>query len=254
MRLQDKVVIITGGGTGIGKALSLGLADEGAKIVAADINYPAAMEVADTINRKGGEALAVKTDVSDEKSTLEMAQKTVERFGKINVLINNAGLFAALGPAKPFDKIDIAEWDRVMAVNLRGPFLCCRAVVPHMKALGKGKIINLGSGTAYRGNAGRIHYVTSKGGIIGFTRAMALELAGTNITVNTLNPGSIVHDAPLKSGAVNQQFIDKIISMRAVKKIMRPEDLVGAAVFMASDECDFMDGESIIVDGGIAFI
>ena len=217
MRLKDKVAIVTGGGTGIGRALALGLAGAVAKIVIADINYPAARDVADIINKKGGEALALNTDVSDEKSTLEMAHKTIERFGRINILINNAGLFSALGPQKPFDKIDIAEWDRVMDTNVRGPFLCCRAVVPHMKALGKGKIINLGSGTAYRGNVGRIHYVTSKGGVIAFTRAMALELSGTNITVNTLNPGSIVHEGPLKSGAVNQQFIDKIISMRTIK-------------------------------------
>lgn len=253
MRLKDKIAIITGGGVGIGRAFSLGLSQEGAKVVAADINFEAAQEVVKEIERRGREALALKTDVSDVQSTQEMAKRTVERFGKIDILFNNAGLFVALGPARPWDQIDVEEWDRVMAVNLKGLFLCSRAVVPYMLKQGKGKIINISSGTAYRGNVGRIHYVTSKAGVLGFTRALARELAGKNINVNTIAPGSTLHKAVLEKGDMGPEVIKQFIAQRCIKREMYPEDLVGTAVFLSSDESDMICGETIIVDGGMAF-
>ena len=157
MRLKERVAIVTGGGVGIGKAYSFGLANDGAQVVITDIGFEAAKTVAREIEQQGREALPVETDVSDQNSTLEMAERTVKRFGRIDILVNNAALFTALGPLKPWDEIDVAEWDRVMAVNLRGLFLCSRAVVPHMKAQGKGKIINISSGLAYRGVAGLVN-------------------------------------------------------------------------------------------------
>jgi len=254
VKLKDRVAIVTGGGKGIGQAFCLGLAGEGAKVVAADINFEGAQTVAKEIEQQGMEALALRTDVADENSTLEMARQTAERFGRIDILINNAALFTALGPAKPWDTIDVEEWDRVMAINLRGPFLCSRAVVPHMKAQGKGKIINIASGLAYKGVAGRLHYVTSKAGVLGFTRGLARELAGQNINVNTIAIGQTLSEGVLNRGDTTPESIAGIKSQRCVRKEMYPGDVVGTAVFLASDDSEFICGETIMIDGGIVFI
>jgi 3-oxoacyl-[acyl-carrier protein] reductase len=254
MRLKDKVAIITGGGIGIGKAYSIGFSAEGAKVVIADINYAAAKSVAKEIEQKGKESLALGTDVTNEQSTIEMAKATVDRFGRIDILVNNAALFTALGPAKQWDTIEVDEWDRVMAVNLRGLFLCSKAVVPYMQTQGGGKIINISSGTAYRGEIGRIHYVTSKAGILGFTRALARSLAGQNINVNCIAPGSTLSEGVIARGDQTPEALDRIKAMRCVRKEMHPDDLVGTAVFLASDESEFICGQTIIVDGGTAFV
>ncbi len=254
MRLKDRVAIVTGGGIGIGKAFCSGLADEGAKVVAADINFEAAQKVAQEIEQQGKEALALRTDVTDGKSTLEMAQKTVERFGRIDILINNAALFTALGPAKPWDAIDVEEWDRVMAVNLKGLFLCAKAVVPHMKTQGKGKIISISSGLAYRGVAGRLHYVTSKAGVLGFTRGLARELAGQNINVNTIAIGQTLSEGLINRGDVTPESIARLKAQRCIQKEMYPRDIVGTAVFLSSDDSEFISGETIMIDGGVAFL
>ena len=192
MKLQGKVVIVTGGARGLGKAYALGLAKEGARIVAADIVD--GTEVVEEVKKSGGEAIAVLTDVSKEESVEAMARAAVEKFGRIDVLINNAALFTALGK-KPFHQISVEEWDRVQAVNVRGTFLCCKAVYPQMKKQGKGKIINISSATFHQGTPYFIHYVTSKGGIVGFTRALARELGDDGISVNAIAPGLTVSES-----------------------------------------------------------
>jgi len=252
MRLKDRVAIVTGGGYGIGGAYSLGLAEEGAKVVLADINFEAAKAVAKEIEQKGGEALPLRTDVTSLESTQEMADKTVKKFGKIDILVNNASLFAALG-TKQWDKIDVDEWDRVMAVNLRGMWLCSKAVVPHMKAQGKGRIINISSGRAYKGGAGNLHYVTSKAGVLGFTRGLACALAGTGINVNTIAPGSTLSEGVLARGVTPEARAKRNLE-RCVQKEQYPKDLVGTLIFLSSDESEFICGETIVVDGGTVFV
>ena len=254
MRLRDRVAIVTGGGVGIGKAYSFGMANEGAKVVIADINFDGAKSVAEELEQQGKEALPLKTDVSDQKSTLEMAEKAIEQFGRIDILVNNAAVFTDLIPAKLWDEVDIEEWDRVMAVNLRGLFLCVRAVVPYMKAQGKGKIINISSSTAYHGITGAIHYVTSKGGVIAFTRALSRELTGQNININNIAPGLTLSEGVLaKGGFLGQDEIVQVRAMRCSQKDVYPEDMVGAMLFLASDDSDAVYGQTIIVDGGNVF-
>lgn len=253
MSLENKVAVITGGGLGIGKEYCLGLAKEGAGVVVADIDFEAANNVALEIERAGGKALAVRTDVSDEAGTIAMAKKTAECFGRIDVLVNNAGLFTALGGHKPFMELSVADWDRTMAVNVKGLFLCVRAVYPYMKAQGKGKIVNIGSTIASEGGAGHLHYGTSKGAVLSFTRNLARELADDNITVNTLSPGMTTHEAVIAKKGMTQDRIDRMVKSRCVHKDMVPRDLVGTLVFLASDDSDMVCGQNIIVDGGFWF-
>lgn len=255
MKLNNRVAIVTGGARGIGKAFCSGLAGEGAKVVIADIDFERATVTAKELQQNGKEALAVKTDVSDEKSTLELARKTMEKFGRIDILVNNAAMFASLGFGKTFDKVDVSEWDRMMAVNLRGLFLCSRAVIPHMLAQGKGKIINISSGTAYRGIPRAIHYVTTKAGVVGFTRALSRELAGKNINVNTIAPGLTLSEGVVSGGGfVNQEGWEQARVARCTQKNLYPEDLVGTLIFLASDDSDSICGQTIVVDGGVAFV
>lgn len=254
MRLKGRVAIVTGGGVGIGRAYCFGLAKEGAKVVVADINFEAAQKVAQEIIKQKGEALAVNVDVSDEKSTREMAKKAMEKFGGIDILVNNAAIFTALMPPKPWDQVPLDEWDRVMAVNLRGILLCCRAVVPQMKTQGKGKIVNIASSTAWHGITGAIHYVTSKGGVIAFTRALSRELTGANINVNGLAPGLTLSEKVLaKGGFADSDEAEMVRKMRVSQKHLYPEDLVGTMIFLASDDSDSLFGQTILVDGGSVF-
>ncbi len=192
---------------------------------------------------------AVVGDVSNPEDTEEMARATMERFGRIDGLINNAAMFQRPAMSRvPFDQIPVEEWDRLMAINLRGVFLCCRAVVPHMKDQQSGKIVNISSGTVYFGSTNLLHYVTSKAGVIGLTRGLARELGDFNINVNAIAPGltiSMDESNDVRSG-MNQQRIQA----RALKRSEVPEDLVGAAVFLCSSESDFMTGQTMVVDGG----
>lgn len=249
MRLKDKVAIITGGAEGIGKSYALGFAREGAKIVIADINLPAANALADTLKKQGTEALALKTDVSVLRDTEEMAKKTAEQFGRIDVLVNNAALYVRMKLSRvPLHQIDPAEWDKVMAVNLTGVFLCCRAVLPHMIKQKAGKIINIASGLAFSSVPNMTHYIASKGGVVSLTRALAREVGDYNINVNCIAPGSTFSEEPTNLAAV--EFRKKDLHLRAIKRVEYPDDLVGTAIFLASPDSDFITGQTIVVDGG----
>jgi 3-oxoacyl-[acyl-carrier protein] reductase len=250
MRLQGRVAIVTGGGHGIGRAYALGLAGEGASVVIAEIDAAAAEKVAQEIEAQGGQALAVPTDVSNEESTQAMAHRTVDRFGGIDILVNNASIFATVPMSRVgFEQISVEEWDRLMAVNLKGPWLCCRAVVPYMRQRGKGKIINISSGTILDGGGGtRAHYIASKAGVMGLTRVLAVELGKDNICVNTIAPGSTLSEENPSEEVL--RFRQSRVGDRALARVERPEDLVGTVLFLASDDSDFITGQMIVVDGG----
>jgi len=243
-RLEGRVAIITGGGHGIGRAYAQRLAQEGAKIVIAELDRPAGERVAAEL---GG--LAVQTDVATEASVNDMARRAIERFGRIDVLVNNAAIFATVPMSRaPFDQVDPAEWDRMMAVNLRGTWLACRAVIPQMRQQRYGKIINISSGTALKGSASRIHYVTSKAGILGFTKTLAMEVGKDNICVNCIAPGSTLSEENADDSIV--KYRQAAASTRALQRMQKPEDLVGAVAFFASSDSDFITGQTLVVDGG----
>lgn len=250
MRLKGKVAIVTGGARGLGKAYASRLYEEGAKVVVADILD--ATNVVQAIDKREGEALALYTNVSEEESTQEMARKTIEHFGRIDILINNAAISTTI-VKKPFYEISANEWDEVIQVNLKGVFLCCKAVYPQMKKQGKGKIINISSGTFFKGLPNFIHYVTSKGGIIGFTRALAREVGGAGICVNAISPGYTLTEVLTEKPHDPEEFVRDIVSSRCFKRDELPEDITGTIVFLASEESNFITGQTIVVDGGSVF-
>lgn len=252
--LKEKVVIVTGGGHGIGRAYCLGFGSAGARVVSADIDEPAAMKVAKEVNTQTDvKALGVKVDVANEASTKMMVQTILDQFGRIDILVNNAAIFATIPMNRGgIDTIDPAEWDRMMAVNLKGLFFCCRAVLPTMRKQKSGKIVNISSGTALNGSAGRIHYVTSKAGVIGFTRTLAREVGDDNINVNAIAPGSTLsEDNPTEEIIKMRQAR---LTDRALKRVQLPQDLVGTVLFLSSPLSDFMTGQTVCVDGGVAFL
>lgn len=247
VRLKDRVAIVTGAAQGIGKAYALRLAEEGAKVVIADVldGRPVQQEITST----GAEALALQTDVADEQQTLEMAQKTAERFGRIDILVNNAALYATIG-IKPFWEITPEEWDHLMQVNVKGSFLCAKSVYPYMKKQGYGKIINVASAVFFKGLPNFLHYAASKGAVIAMTRSMAREIGDQNICVNAIAPGYVVTEA-VKPELINDpKFIQAAVGGRCLKRHEVPEDLTGTIVFLASADSDFMTGQTIVVDGG----
>jgi 3-oxoacyl-[acyl-carrier protein] reductase len=247
--LTGRVAIITGGGKGIGKVYAQEFARAGAKIVAADIDGEAAEAVAQDIVRGNGEAIGLTTDVADEASANAMAKAALERFGAIDILINNASLMSVL-PRRSWLEIPVEEWDRVMAVNLRGLFLCSRAVFPAMRERGRGKIVNISSSRVWDGTPNRLHYTTSKAGVIGFTRALARELGEFGINVNAVTPGLTLSDTQVASSSGN--YIKARAGDRALGRDQFPEDLVGTVMFLASAASDFITGQTINVDGGKA--
>jgi len=247
--LTGKIVVITGGGKGIGKVYAREFARAGARVVAADIDGVAAEAVAGEIGREGGEALALATDIADAGATEAMAAAALERFGAIDVLVNNASLMSVL-PRRSWLEIPVEEWDRVMAVNLRGMFLACRAVFPAMRAQGRGKIVNISSSRVWEGTPNRLHYTTSKAGVIGFTRALAREVGEFGITVNAVTPGMTQSETQVQSSSGN--YLAARVAGRAIERVQYPEDLVGAVMFLSSPASDFMTGQTINVDGGKA--
>lgn len=247
MKLQGKVAIITGAARGIGRAFAERLAEEGASVVVADVLD--GQDTVKAIESHGGQALALRVDVSKAEDTEAAAKSAMERFGRIDVLVNNAGLFANLARGSFLD-IPLAEWDLTMSVNLRGLFLCSRAVYPYMKDQGEGSIVNISSGTALKGTPNLLHYVTSKGGVISFTRALAKEIGESGIRVNCIAPGITRSEGMLNWG---EDADASTVASRVFKRSMVPDDLTGALVFLASDDSRMMTGQLMVVDGGAVF-
>jgi len=249
VRLKDKVAIVTGGGNGIGRAYCLALSGQGAKVAIADIDKAAADETARTIQSKGGEALAIATDISSDRQVNEMAKKTAEAYGGVDILVNNAAVFGRPAVSRaPFWEISIEEWDRVMQVNIKGPWLCACAVLPYMKPRGSGKIINKSSVAFHLGLGNYAHYVASRAAMIGLTRSMARELGPFNINVNSIAPGStLAEDNPSEARIQN---LERAASGRSIRRIEYPDDLVGTVIFLSSTDSDFITGQTIVVDGG----
>jgi len=245
--LTGRTVIVTGGGKGIGKVYSQEFAKAGARVVAADIDAAAARAVADALAAQGHEALALETDIASEESTKSMAEAVLERFGSIDVLVNNASLMSVLA-RRSWLEIPVDEWDRVMAVNLRGMFLSCRAVFPAMKAKLRGKIVNISSSRVWEGTPNRLHYTTSKAGVIGFTRALSREVGEFGITVNAITPGYTLSETQVASSSGN--YLASRVEGRVFERAQVPADLVGAVMFLSSSASDFMTGQTINVDGG----
>ena len=246
--LDGRVVIITGGARGLGRVYALGVAAEGAGVVVADMLDGS--PVVDEITAAGGEAIAVTTDVSDEASTVAMATAATDRFGRIDVLINNAAVFSETTRG-PFTDVSIAEWDRTFEVNVRGVWLCTKAVYPHMAAQGSGKVINVASNTCYKGTLGFPHYVASKSALLGLTRCLANELGPEGITVNTVSPDLIPNPDLRPTDATSDPFV---VQGRAIRRTQEPDDMVGTIIYLSSAASDFVTGQSLLVNGGAFFI
>ena len=249
-RLDNRVALLTGGAKGIGAHYARALAGNGARLMIADLADGG--ELAGEIAREHGanSVASAVADVSDEGAVKKLVADTVERFGKIDILINNAALFAPLAEQKVLD-IDVALWDRVMAVNIRGVFLMTKHVAPHMIAQKYGKIVNISSGTVARGIPNFSHYVTSKGAVTAFTRSVSRELGEYNICVNSLAPGFTLSDSVIKENPNHLAHSQApSIVRRAIKRDEYPEDLLGALIFLSSADSDFITGQTIAVDGG----
>jgi NAD(P)-dependent dehydrogenase (short-subunit alcohol dehydrogenase family) len=246
--LKDRVVIITGAGQGIGRVFAKAFALAGAKVVIAERNEKTAAAVATEILSADGQALAITTDVADEASIKEMVQLVEDEFGRIDVLINNAGIFSTL-QMRPFDQIPLDEWEQVLKVNLTGPFLCARAVLPAMRRAKWGRIINIASGAVRLGRPNYLHYIATKSALMGMSLSMARELGPDGITVNAILPGATFTEIERKT--VTPQQKERIVAMQCIPRPETPQDLVGAALFLASEASAFVTGQSINLDGGV---
>jgi len=243
-RLEQRTAIVTGAGQGIGRAIALGFAREGASIVIADVNEESASAVKNEIEAGGGRAMAIRTDVSNENSVQAMAKESLAEFGRVDILVNNAGIF----PTSSVEEMSEEDWDRVIGTNLVGAFLCAKAVVPKFLEQGSGRIISLTSGRAFQGAKNGAHYAASKAGIIGFSKSLALELAPHGITVNVICPG--ITDTAQPRGHQTEEEMYAQGQRIPLGRIGQPEDLVGPAVFLASGAAAFVTGQTILVNGG----
>jgi NAD(P)-dependent dehydrogenase (short-subunit alcohol dehydrogenase family) len=248
-RLGGKVAIVTGGAKGIGAHYSRALAANGARVMIADIEEGTALAF-DIAKQYGSDAATSSvTDVSDEAAVKALVARTIERFGRIDILVNNAALYAKLSP-RNYDEWDVETWDRVMAINVRGPWLMVRHVAPQMIAQKSGKIVNIGSGTVYKGVPRMLPYVASKGAITAMTRSLSRELGQHGISVNTLTPGYILSETGLENAKHVEEERMPVRNSRAFKRDAYPEDLIGALLFLVSSDSDFVTGQSLVVDGG----
>jgi NAD(P)-dependent dehydrogenase (short-subunit alcohol dehydrogenase family) len=241
-RLEGKVAIVTGGAKGIGEAIAKGLAAEGARIVIADLQGA----------EEAASAYPDGVGLRSEEDVARMADETVERCGGIDILVNNAGLYATLA-MRPFDQIPVDEWRKVMDVNVLSMFLTCRAVVPRMRERGGGRIINISSGTPFRGVPFLLHYVTSKGAIVALTRALAKELGGDDILVNCVAPGFTMSAGVRERAEVVEALRDASVNARSLRRDQEPEDVVGAVVFLCGPGAGFVTGQTMVIDGGQYF-
>ncbi len=245
--VAGKVIIVTGGGTGIGKVYSQRLAEGGAKVVLADIAADEANKVAAALRDRGLDVMSIPTDVTDEAAVQAMADGTAEAFGGIDGLINNASMMSVL-PRGEWFNIKPERWDAVMSVNLKGIFLCCRAVYPYMKKRGGGRIVNISSSRVWEGNPNRLDYTTSKAGVIGLTRALAREVGDDRIGVNAVSPGFTLSETQMATSSSNYTAGKE--DGKCFKRPQVPDDLVGTVMFLLSDASSFMTGQTINVDGG----
>jgi NAD(P)-dependent dehydrogenase (short-subunit alcohol dehydrogenase family) len=242
--LTNRTIIVTGAATGIGQAFALGCAAQGANVVAADMN-PADETVA-AIEKIGGKAIAVKVDVADDVSTTAMAATAIGRFGRIDGLVNNAAYFREV-KLTDFEDIDPAVWERTFAVNVKGVWQCCKAVMPAMREQKSGSIVNIASVVAVAGQPGYLHYVGSKGAVLAMTKALAKETGKWGVRCNVIAPGFVITDATKNRPVEWQQ---SFLKARAISREQKPDDLVGTALYLLSDLAGFVSGQTIVVDGG----
>ena len=242
--LTDRTVIVTGAATGIGQAFAVGCATQGANVVLADMS-PADETVA-LVEKAGGKALAVKVDVADDTSTRAMAQAALDRFGRIDGLVNNAAYFREV-KLTPFEELDPAIWDRIFAVNVKGVWQCCKAVMPAMRERKSGSIVNIASVVAVAGQPGYLHYVATKGAVLSMTKGLAKECGANGVRVNVIAPGFVITGATKDRPVEWQQ---SFLKARAISREQRPDDVVGTALYLLSDLAGFVSGQTIVVDGG----
>jgi len=243
--IEEKIAIVTGGGTGLGKATALGLALAGADVAIAGIDLLSVEQTAHEVYKLGRRSLALKVDVADRAQVETITRKTAETLGGIDILVNNAAIY----PSRPWEEIEETEWDRVFDVNVKGYFLCAHSVVPQMKRRGRGKIINISSITFFLGFPNLLHYISTKGAVVGFTRALARELGPSGINVNCIAPGAFPTAAEAIQG--DQEAYDhRVIEAQCIKRRGKPADVANTVLYLASQLSDFVTGQTLVVDGG----
>ncbi len=245
--LEGRVAIVTGAGGGLGEGICSALVSSGAAVAAVDVARDKAERVAERVSRNGARCVAFEADVSDRSSVEEMTERVAGEFGGVDILVNNAAIY----PIRPWTEIGEEEWDEVLAVNLKGYFLCARAVFPHMKVRGHGRIVNVASITFFIGFANLLDYVSSKGGVVGFTRTLAREVGPEKITVNAVSPGAFPTDAE-KIHPNPDEYNRWVLDQQSIKRRGAPEDVGNLVAFLASDAASFITGQTIEIDGGWA--
>jgi 3-oxoacyl-[acyl-carrier protein] reductase len=249
MRLKDKVAIITGAAHGIGKAYARRFAEEGVHVVIADVDGQAGEATAKALIDSGLSAWSRTTDVTQFSSVEGLMRECVKKFGRIDILLNNAAIYVTQKLWKgPVEDLEIEEWDRVIEVNLKGVFLCSKAVIPIMKRQKSGKIINIASGTFFSGSGNMPHYTTAKGGVVALTRVIARQLGEWGINVNCMTPGSTMSEENVTEEILARR--EGSVDKRVFKRVERPADIVGTALFLASPDSDFITGQLLVVEGG----